>query len=142
MTSASLFEKTWDVAIKLCRGGQLDGQHFVVRIADEPTGDTLRFRILTRQGQQVFAPPVDDEAEAGGLFTAARRFVELEEAESRSVQPPEFVALQKRTYKDSLREWGLMDAEGRVLKAYNGIPNNAKVGLNSQKAYCLGRSEK
>ena len=122
MTSASLFEKTWDVAIKLCRGGQLDGQHFVVRLADDATGGTLRFRILTRSGQQIFAPPPDDEAEAGGLFTAARRFIELEEAEARSVEPPEFVPLQKRTYKDSLREWGLMDAEGRVLKAYEYDP--------------------
>ncbi len=122
MTSASLFERTWDAAIKLSRGGKLEGQHFVVRVADEPTGDTLRFHILNRQGQVVFTPPTDDEAEAGGLFTAARRFVELEDAETRSVDPPEFVALQRRTFKDSLREWGLMDAEGRVLKAYEYDP--------------------
>ena len=122
MTSASLFERTWDAAIKLSRGGKLEGQHFVVRVADEPTGDTLRFHILNRQGRIVFTPPADDEAEAGGLFTAARRFVELEDAETRSVEPPEFLVLQRRTYKDSLREWGLMDAEDRVLKAYEYDP--------------------
>ena len=56
------------------------------------------------------------------LFTAARRFVELEEAESRSVQPPEFVALQKRTYKDSLREWGLVNDDGSIKKAWEYDP--------------------
>ncbi len=122
LTSASLFEKTWDVAIKLCRGGQLDGQHFVVRLADEASDGTLRFRILNRQGQSVFSPPPDDESEAGGLFTAARRFVELEDAETRGIDPPDFVPLARRTYKDSLHEWGLMDAEGRVLKAYEYDP--------------------
>ena len=56
------------------------------------------------------------------LFTAARRFVELEDAETRGIDPPDFVPLARRTYKDSLHEWGLMDAEGRVLKAYEYDP--------------------
>lgn len=122
MTTASLFERTWDVAIKLCRGGQIDGQHFLIRVADGVATGPLRFRILNRQGEAVFIPPVEDENEAGGMFVAARRFVEMEDAETRSARPPEYVPLQRRTFKDSLLEWGLMDSEGRVLKAYEYDP--------------------
>jgi len=122
LTSSSLFERTWDVAIKLCRSGQIDGQHFAIKVTDSPAEDPLRFRILNRQGEAVFVPPRDDENEGGSLFLAARRFVELEDAETRGVAQPDFVPLQRRTYKDSLVEWGLMDAEGRVLKAYEYDP--------------------
>ena len=47
----------------------------------------------------MFFAPADDGRKPGGLFTAARRSVELEESESRGIEPPDFVPLARRTYK-------------------------------------------
>ena len=41
----------------------LVGRPASILLADEPTGDTLRFHILNRQGRIVFTPPADDEAD-------------------------------------------------------------------------------
>jgi len=77
---------------------------------------------MNLEGRPVFQAPADEEAEAGAMFTVARRFVELEDALERATEPAEYVPEPRRTFRDSLREWGLMDEQGRVLKAYEYDP--------------------
>lgn len=118
-----MFERTWDVAIQLCRRGHVSGASFsvgVTPIAAEPSAP--RWAILGRDGKPVFFAPQDEEQEGGALFTVAKRFVEMEDAEQRSITVAEHVIEPRRTYRDSLREWGLMDENGRVLKAYDYDP--------------------
>ena len=74
------------------------------------------------EGQPIFLPPPEEEADAGALFAAARRFVELEDAHQRGIEPSDYVPDPRRNFRDSLREWGLMDEQGRVLKAYDYDP--------------------
>ena len=124
-----MFERTWDVAVKLCRNGRVDGRHFSVGVglmaAEGSKADTAqrpRWAIMSPDGKAVFAAPGEEEAEAGALFTVARRFVELEDAHQRGTSVPDYALEARRTYRDSLREWGLMDEGGRVLKAYDYDP--------------------
>ena len=124
-----MFERTWEVAVKLCQKGRVDGRHFSVGVGQYSAPDGRsdadkkpRFAILSPDGKPVFAAPSEEEAEAGALFTVARRFVELEEAHQRGTTVPEYTQEARRTFRDSLREWGLMDEGGRVLKAYDYDP--------------------
>jgi hypothetical protein len=77
---------------------------------------------MSQDGKAVFTAPPEEEAEAGALFTIAKRFVELEDAHQRGTSLPEYAVEARRTFRDSLREWGLMDENGRVLKAYDYDP--------------------
>src|SRR4051812_19231993 len=126
-----MFERTWDVAVKLCRQGRVDGRHFSVGVglfavpdgnSKAEGGQRPRWAIMSLDGKPIFAAPTEEEAEAGALFTVAKRFVELEEAQLRGTTVPDYSLEARRTYRDSLREWGLMDEGGRVLKAYDYDP--------------------
>ena len=126
-----MFERTWDVAVKLCQRGRVDGRHFSVGVglhahpdgnSKSEAGPKPRWAIMSLDGKPIFAAPTEEEAEAGALFTVARRFVELEEAHVRGTTLPDYNLEARRTYRDSLREWGLMDEGGRVLKAYDYDP--------------------
>ena len=125
-----MFERTWDVAVKLCRQGRVDGRHFSVGVglhvhpdgSSASEGQKPRWSILSQDGKPIFAAPTEEEAEGGALFTVARRFVELEEAQQRGTTLPDYTLEARRTFRDSLREWGLMDDGGRVLKAYDYDP--------------------
>jgi hypothetical protein len=126
-----MFERTWDVAVKLCRQGRVDGRHFSVGAGLYGTADSSskgdggqkpRWAIMSLDGRPIFTAPTEEEAEAGALFTVARRFVELEEAQQRGTSVPDYALEARRTFRDSLREWGLMDEGGRVLKAYDYDP--------------------
>ena len=120
------------------RGGQLDGQHFVVRLPRCPARRTAFSDSRTVQGEPggVFAPP-DDETEAGGLFTAARRqSSRLGRIRCRGIEPPDFVPLARHLPKTACNEWGLMDGEGRVLKAYEYDPG-AAAWLRRARQRCL-----
>ena len=120
-----MFERTWDVAVSLCNKGRVDGRHFSIGVSVEaasPETKRPRWAIMSPEGTTVFTAPTEDEEEAGALFTVARRFVEMEEAQLRGTTLPEYRPEQRRTFKDSLREWGLMDENGRVLKAYEYDP--------------------
>jgi hypothetical protein len=77
---------------------------------------------MNLEGRPVFMAPSDEEVEAGALFLVARRFVELEDAHQRGIEPADYTPEARRTFRDSLREWGLMDEQGRVLKAYEYDP--------------------
>jgi hypothetical protein len=77
---------------------------------------------MNLDGRPIFLAPSEEEAEAGALFTVARRFVELEDAHQKGIEAADYVPEPRRTYRDSLREWGLMDEQGRVLKAYEYDP--------------------
>ena len=123
-----MFERTWDVAVKLCQQGRVDGRHFSVGVGlygaadgNKSDGQKPRWAIM-KDGKPIFAAPTEEEAEAGALFTVARRFVELEEAQQRGTTVPDYALEARRTFRDSLREWGLMDEGGRVLKAYDYDP--------------------
>lgn len=126
MNGASMFERTWDIAIQLCRMGRVQGRRFAVGVtplkARESELEVPRWAVMGLDGSAVFTAPSDEEAEAGSLFTVARRFVELEDAYQRGIEPGEYAAEPRRTYKDSLREWGLMDEQGKVLKAFEYDP--------------------
>ena len=124
MISESMFERTWDVAIQLCNKGRVDGSSFTVGVAAPAVTETSapRWAILGSDGKPVFFAPPDEEAEAGALVTVAKRFVEMEDAQKRGVGLPDYNAEARRTYRDSLREWGLMDETGKVLKAYDYDP--------------------
>lgn len=119
-----MFERTWDVAVNLCKQGRVDGRHFSIGVAVEQTAESARPRwaIMNPEGATVFTAPKEEEEEAGALFTVARRFVEMEEAQQRGTTLPDYRPEPRRTFKDSLREWGLMDESGRVLKAYEYDP--------------------
>ena len=126
-----MFERTWDVAVKLCRQGRVDGRHFSVGVglhavtdggSKSDGGQKPRWAIMSLDGKPIFASPTEEEAEGGALFTVARRFVELEEAQQRGATVPDYALEARRTFRDSLREWGLMDEGGRVLKAYDYDP--------------------
>ena len=124
-----MFERTWDVAVKLCNQGRVDGRHFSVGVGlhavpdgKAESGQKPRWAIMSLDGKPIFAAPTEEEAEAGALFTVARRFVELEEAHHRGTTVPDYTLEARRTFRDSLREWGLMDEGGRVLKAYDYDP--------------------
>lgn len=121
-----MFERTWDIAIQLCRMGRVQGRRFAVGVtplkAPNSDAEAPRWAVLGLDGSAVFTAPSEDEAEAGSLFTVARRFVELEDAYQRGIEPNEHVSEARRTFKDSLREWGLMDEQGRVLKAFEYDP--------------------
>lgn len=120
-----MFERTWDVAIQLCRLGRVQGQKFAVGVTEntrETEAPAPHWAVMNLDGRPVFMAPSEEEIEAGGLFTVARRFVELEDAHQKSIEPSEYVVESRRTYRDSLREWGLMDEQGRVLKAYEYDP--------------------
>lgn len=78
--------------------------------------------VMTNEGRPIFLAPSEEEAEAGALFTVARRFVELEDAHQKGIEPAGYVPEPRRTFRDSLREWGLMDEHGNVLKAYEYDP--------------------
>ena len=111
-----MFERTWEVAVKLCQKGRVDGRHFSVGVGQfgAPDGRSdaekkPRFAVLSPDGKPIFAAPSEEEAEAGALFTVARRFVELEDAHQRGTTVPEYTQEARRTFRDSLREWGLMD---------------------------------
>jgi hypothetical protein len=120
-----MFERTWDVAIQLCRLGRVQGQKFAVGVSEnsrETEPAAPHWAVMNLDGRPVFMAPTEEEVEAGGLFTVARRFVELEDAHQKGIEPSEYVVESRRTYRDSLREWGLMDEQGRVLKAYEYDP--------------------
>ncbi len=120
-----MFERTWDVAIQLCRQGRVQGQKFAVGVAESKRQTEALARhwtVTSFDGRPVFTAPTEEEADAGALFLVARRFVELEDAHQRGIEPTAFTPDVRRTYRDSLREWGLMDEEGRVLKAYEYDP--------------------
>ena len=135
-----MFERTWDVAVKLCRNGRVDGRHFSVGVglmaAEGSKADTAqrpRWAIMSPDGKAVFAAPGEEEAEAGALFTVARRFVELEDAHQRGTSVPDYALEARRTYRDSLREWGLMDEGGPLLGQEQlalDIDGKVRVGLN------------
>jgi hypothetical protein len=119
-----MFERTWDVAIQLSRLGRVQGQKFAVGVAvvaakPEPLP---HFAVLNLEGRPVFTAPPEEEQEAGALFTVARRFVELEDAHQKGLDPADYVPEPRRTFRDSLREWGLMDDGGNVVKAYEYDP--------------------
>lgn len=120
-----MFERTWDVAIQLCRLGRVQGQKFAVGVTEnkrETEALAPHWAVMNLDGRPVFMAPTEEEIEAGGLFTVARRFVELEDAHQKGIEPSEYVVESRRTYRDSLREWGLMDEQGKVLKAYEYDP--------------------
>src|SRR5262245_42929425 len=122
-----MFERTWDVAIQLCRMGRVQGQKFAVGVAesDRSSGTASPGRhwaVVSQEGRPIFLAPTEEEAEAGALFTVARRFIELEDAHQKGIDPAEYLPEPRRTFRDSLREWGLMDEQGRVLKAYEYDP--------------------
>jgi hypothetical protein len=120
-----MFERTWDVAIQLCRLGRVQGQKFAVGVTEsarEKAVSTPHWAVMNVEGQPIFQAPSAEEEESGALFSVARRFVELEDAHQRGVEPPEYAPEPRRTFKDSLREWGLMDEQGKVLKAYEYDP--------------------
>ena len=81
-----------------------------------------RWAVLDPAGAVVFAPQPRDDEGGAGLFLVARRFVELEDAHERGAAPEPPIEEPRRTYIDSLREWGLMDEQGNVLKAYENDP--------------------
>ncbi len=129
-----MFDRTWDVAIKLCQKGRVDGRNFSVGVSlfagsdgavstsKTDGGARPRWAIMNQEGKPIFTAPSEEEAEAGAMFTVARRFIELEDAHQRGIALPEYAMEARRTYRDSLREWGLMDENGRVLKAYDYDP--------------------
>src|SRR5690606_1261468 len=84
--------------------------------------DGRRWAVLDPDGSVIFAPSPRDEEGAAGLFLVARRFAELEDAHERGAPPEPPTEEPRRTYVDSLREWGLMDEQGNVLKAYENDP--------------------
>jgi len=126
LNGASMFERTWDIAIQLCRMGRVQGRRFAVGVtplkARESDAEAPRWAVMGLDGSAVFTAPSEEEIDAGSLFTVARRFVELEDAYQRGIEPGEYTVEPRRTYKDSLREWGLMDEQGRVLKAFEYDP--------------------
>lgn len=144
MTSASLFERTWDTAIELCRKGSIRGQVFSALVVggDARLGATsgarsaesgqsvesattvqeLRWAVTDLQGQVVFAPTPEEAQEAVGLFAVARRFVELETSHETSDPPPPYDGEPRRTFMDSLREWGLVNDDGSIKKAWEYDP--------------------
>ncbi|HNN96093.1 MAG TPA: hypothetical protein PKI03_27655, partial [Pseudomonadota bacterium] len=104
----------------------MQGRRFAVGVTPlksrESDSEIPRWAVLGLDGSAVFLAPPDDEAESGALFTVARRFVELEDAYQRGIEPNEHTVEARRTFRDSLREWGLMDEQGRVLKAFEYDP--------------------
>lgn len=122
----SLFERTWEAAIELCRKGAVQGQVYraaVKELAEDPAARPVpRFAVLTREGEPYFVPPADVERDGAALFAVARRLAELEDASERGVTPPPYIEEPRRTCTDSLREWGLLDDQGNVLKAYEPDP--------------------
>lgn len=118
-----MFERTWDVAIQLCRLGRVQGQKFAVGVTEQKSeSPALHWAVMNLEGRPVFMAPKEEEEEAGALFTVARRFVELEDAHQKGIELAEYASEPRRTFRDSLREWGLMDEQGRVLKAYEYDP--------------------
>lgn len=121
-----MFERTWDVAIQLCRMGRVQGKRFAVGVSAqkprEADTEMPRWAVMGLDGSPIFTAPKEEEADAGSLFTVARRFVELEDAFQRGIEPADYVTEPRRTFRDSLREWGLMDEQGRVLKAFEYDP--------------------
>jgi hypothetical protein len=120
-----MFERTWDVAIQLCRLGRVQGQKFAVGVsveAKEQPEPLAHFAVMNLEGRPVFYAPPEEEQEAGALFTVARRFVELEDAHQKGLDPADYQPEPRRTFRDSLREWGLMDEGGKVVKAYEYDP--------------------
>lgn len=120
-----MFERTWDVAIQLCRLGRVQGQKFAVGVAEsarEAETAAPHWAVTNLDGRAIFMVPSEEEVEAGALFSVARRFVELEDAHQKGIEPSEYVIEARRTFRDSLREWGLMDEQGKVLKAYEYDP--------------------
>ncbi|MCS6915785.1 MAG: hypothetical protein RMK29_15650 [Myxococcales bacterium] len=122
--SGSLFERTWETAIALCRRGEVRGRAFVAGTVPDTKrgGGARRWAVVDHSGATVFMPAEEEQEQAMALFLVARRFSELEEAYERGVPPQPYVAEPRRTYLDSLREWGLLDEEGNVLKAYDPDP--------------------
>ena len=125
--NSTMFEQTWEVAVKLCKQGKISGRNFSVGVAlhaqPENTNDKRpRWTILGGDGKPVFTAPPEEETDGAALFTIAKRFIELEDATQRGVTLPDYTPDPRRTYKDSLREWGLMDEAGRVIKAYDHDP--------------------
>ena len=79
LNSASIFERTWDAAIELCRKGAVHGQTFAaqvvggaassatpvdgaVPVASAATMEELRWAVTDREGQIVFAPTPEEAA--------------------------------------------------------------------------------
>ena len=139
LNSASIFERTWDAAIELCRKGAVHGQTFAaqvvggaassatpvdgaVPVASAATMEELRWAVTDREGQIVFAPTPEEAADAVSLFAVARRFVELENAHERSEPPPPYEGEPRRGPLDSLREWGLVNEDGTIKKAWEYDP--------------------
>src|SRR5262249_21927636 len=98
-----MFERTWDVAIQLCRLGRVQGQKFAVGVtqnARESEAPAPHWAVINPDGRPVFMAPSDDEAEAGALFTVARRFVELEDAHQKGIEPVDYTPEPRRTFRD------------------------------------------
>lgn len=147
MIGASLFDRTWDIAVQLCRGGSVRGERFVAGVSPLPVGDSPekvpQFAVTSPDGGLVFQAPTEETADYAALFAVARRFIELEDASRHAVPAPEYVVEPRRTYRESLREWGLMDENGKVLKAYEYDPEPllgyvVRVGEPAQEYYAYG----
>jgi hypothetical protein len=122
LSSATVFERTWEAAIHLCLTGEVQGQAFLAGTAPEAGGAAgRRWAVLDRKGQILFTPPLRED-EPQGLFAVARRFAELEDAHARGVEPPPYTEDPRRTHWDSLREWGLLDDNNNVLSPFETDP--------------------
>ncbi len=121
MISPSIFERTWEAAIALCRQGAVRGHTYSAGTASLPPVDSQEperhFAVLDQKGNPVFVAPKEEEADAIALFTVARRFVEMEEATERGETLSPYTLEPRRTYLDSLKEWGLLDDQGHVTRA-------------------------
>lgn len=117
-----MFERTWDTAIELCHKGVVQGQAYSVGAVVCAPEAAPRFAVLSKGGQVIFRATVAEDERAMGLFLAVRRFVELEEAFERGQEVAPYVSEPVRTALDSLREWGLVNENGTILKAYEPDP--------------------
>lgn len=126
-----MFERTWQAAIEICQKGMVQGTCYSAgaTLYAPPSSASVSsaapaavFAIRDREGQVLFVPSPSDEEEFAPLFAVARRFAELEDAHERGVEPPPYIEEPRRTALDSLREWGLLDEKGNVIKAYEHDP--------------------
>jgi hypothetical protein len=127
LTSASLFERTWEAAIELCLRGAVQGRAYRAGVKSDAAGPEdkppgLHFAVLDERGEVAYQPSALDEQEAVSLFVVARRFVELEDASERGAEPDPPVEEPRRTAIDSLREWGLLDEDGKIMPAFDSDP--------------------
>jgi hypothetical protein len=118
-----MFERTWEAAIALCRQGAVQGRAYSAAATQwTPPSESQaepgpHFAVVDQQGQPVFVAPPQEEADAAALFVVARRFIEMEDAHERGATLSPYVAEPHRQAADSLREWGLLDDQGNLLKA-------------------------